>query len=185
MSTHRRTLLATVAALAGSTAGCSGLGVGGRVPLTAARRDSTADESFVVYRRDGERLLTFGVLHRSDPTDGLVPFEISVPHADGTRLTAVDLRFTTDGGPQGVPPELYLRRPTGRPFPAVEFGRTSDGTTTTLSIPDLGAQGRSTLTLGFLLAGSTRLTVEARLELAGRRRRYVAEPRVAVDLGES
>jgi hypothetical protein len=182
---QRRALLASTAALAVSAAGCAGLGPGESVPLTPARRESTADESVVVYRRDGDRLLTVGVLHRSAPDRTPAPFEVSVPHATGTRLDAVRLRFTTDETPTGVPPEVYLCRPTGTPFPPIEFGRTSDGSATTLSIPDLGEQGRSTLTLGFLLAGATSLTVDARLELAGERRRYVAEPTVTVDLGES
>ncbi|WP_152039979.1 hypothetical protein [Salinigranum salinum] len=95
---------------------------------------------------------------------------MSVPHATGTRLDAVRLWFTTDETPRGVPPEVSLRRPTGAPFPSIEFGRTNDGSDTTLSIPDLGEQERSTLTLDFLLAGATSLTVDARLELAGAQR---------------
>ena len=60
---NRRALLASVAASATSLAGLAGLG-GDPTTLTATRRESSAGESFVVYRRDGERLLTLGVLHR-------------------------------------------------------------------------------------------------------------------------
>jgi hypothetical protein len=148
----RRTLLTSVAALT-ATAGCGG--VAEPVQLTPDRRTSTAAESLVVYRRQDEHLSTVGVLHRQASDDARVPFEVTLAHADDVRITAMDLRFTTPDGPPGVPPELSLRRPTGRSFPGIDFGRTSDGSATRLTIPDVGEQGQGTLTLGFLLAGRT------------------------------
>jgi hypothetical protein len=124
---QRRALLVSTPAPAISTVGVLGSEPAHRFPLTPARPESTVDESVVVDRRDGERLLTGGVLHRSAPDRTSAPFEVTVPRATGTRLDDMRLRFTTDETPTSVPPEADLRRPTVTPFQPMEFGRRATG----------------------------------------------------------
>lgn len=184
----RRALLRNVgAAGAAVLAGCSAVADPVRLTDGAVERDD--GDSYVVYRRGDDRLLTFGVRTPERPADAgrFHPFELTVPHAARLTVESLRVRFGTDATPQGVPPEMYLRRPTGHPYPEVEFGRTSDGDWVVFALPETGIQGESTLAVGFLLAAprGTIVDVDGRVELAGEgsfARRYVAEPRLSVRL---
>lgn len=170
---RRRLLAATGTALAASTAGCvvGGHPVAGETSLGPPERERDGGDSYLQFRRDGERVATIGLLARdwgSEP--GRVRFRTHVWHIDDLQIDRLRYLFRVPTGPNGPFPDIYFKRPDGGPWPEFTFQRRDDLGETVFEMRDIGLVGRGSITLDFFAetSGDTLpLTVDALAELVG------------------
>lgn len=138
--------------LGASLAGClddvPGLGP---VDLGGPERTDHSSSTAFEFSRDGERLLSFGVIHHAGyrTETGRLWFELEAWHADGTHLDSVDyhVHMPVEGDPHV---EYYLQTPGGYPWPDIRLQRDREGRGIHLSVPDLAFQGSGTVRLEFV-----------------------------------
>lgn len=177
----------------GSLAGCvvGGNPVVGTVNLDP-EHDDQGDESYLVFRRDGERMATIGLLVRaSNVTRGEHRFRMHISHAENSHVDRLRYGFRVPTGPNGPFPEFYLKRPDGGPWPAITFERGDDTGTTIFEMDDIGFVGNGSITLDFVLEyapedGTIPLSVDALAALSGQGfGQYEAAGRLEHEFGAS
>lgn len=172
---RRTALRAGVLGVGTTLAGCSGPAHLGTSELTDLDRDDEDRETHFTFRRGGEDQLTLSVLYHQGyrPSVNQLPLRLSTWHRDGTRLNSLRYHlFRADRAQEFS--EFYLRTPGGVPFPELTLKRDRNGQGVHLDIPDLGFQGRGTVTLDFIIeparqndaSGPFRLGVDAGFRLA-------------------
>ncbi|MFB6074225.1 MAG: hypothetical protein ABEJ89_04365 [Haloarculaceae archaeon] len=187
----RRTYLASGTLAAAALAGCSAdaLPLGGPTDLSGPERQAEDDETYHVYRVDGDRLLVVGALYQTPPAAGAarLPFRLHVWHAEDTHVD--DLSYTIRcpaGDPNGQVP-LYLERPSGSPWPDTTFERGAEINETVLELSNLDLQGEGSITLSLLAEAGDRaavpVAVDYEVSLSGDGGPYRADDSLSFTLG--
>lgn len=101
------------------------------------------------YYASGDRVteVSLSELSSAEVHQWRYPIRLNVWHGDGLRLESLTYTFHPNSHV-----ELYLKRPDGYPWEAITFSRGDDAGTTVLKVPDLGFQGRGSVTFELLLA---------------------------------
>lgn len=148
LTTPRRRLLgATGAAAATTLTGCSVLPAR---TLDDPEREVESRSAVLDYHDDGERIAEVAVIDKWGNADRWrYPLRTLIWHAEDTTLERLEYTFRPVG--TGRAPEFYLQRPGGHPWEPIRFSRTEGGNGAVLSIPDLGIQGRGSVTLEFIV----------------------------------
>jgi hypothetical protein len=97
---------------------------------------------------DGDNMMaTATVESLTELEDGVWLVRANIAHGPGTQLRSARLAFDL-----GEPfPRFAMEPPGGYPWEPIEFHRGPDGSQAIIDFPDLGFQGRGSLTLEFLL----------------------------------
>jgi len=128
---RRRFLASTTIPVGITTAGCS-TNTGRTVELEAEteRQDGgSQNESYLVYRHDGEEIRVVGFNQGSFPAslDDRFGFGIFIEYDESTTLES--FRFDLRTPPIGEPADIYLASPGGEQWPYLTYGRVDDGST--------------------------------------------------------
>ena len=128
---RRRFLASTTIPVGITTAGCS-TNTGRTVELEAEteRQDGgSQNESYLVYRHDGEEIRVVGFNQGSFPAslDDRFGFGIFIEYDESTTLES--FRFDLRAPPTGEPSDIYLAMPAGGTWPNLTYGRVDDGST--------------------------------------------------------
>lgn len=149
-SVNRRTFLA--AAGTGAVATLSGCLAGLTRSVAPAETEEEPRETHLLFRARDDHLATVSFLDRWDLENRRWPYPIRlhVWHAEGTHLES--LRYVLRPRGTRSPVEVYLRRPGGYPWEPITFRRGEDDpNATVIDVPDLGFQGRGSVTLDLLI----------------------------------
>ena len=122
--------------------------------------DGGFQEHFVeLVGEDGEVVAVAGAEVEARAED-LYWLRVSVWHEEGTVLDALTVRLNLDQ----IAPEVALMTP-GATWPLLHYGQTPDGRGVLVEIPDLGTQGRGTVTLEFFLGSPLTASPPEQLDL--------------------
>lgn len=102
------------------------------------------------FANDGERVTLASEVMVTEFDSGRYHVSVRSSHTDGAETHLDGLRLRLDPGQQAMP-EVALQTPGGNPWNPIRFSRTDDGQAVSLEAPDLGVQGRGTVTLDFLI----------------------------------
>lgn len=151
----RRTFLASgVAGAALATAGCSSR-LGRTVNLTdpTVGTQDGGREKYLVYRHDGERIVTAGFDQRTVPASltGQFGFRITVPHSDDTAIESFRFDLRAPQSSVAPPADVYLESPAGGLWPDVTFEEV-ENRWTRIALEDTGKLGKGTMNLMTIVA---------------------------------
>lgn len=190
---RRQYLATTGAGLTATLAGCTiaGAPIAGTTTLPQSGTAGRDDETYLRFARDGDDVVTVGLLARAAPDDvDRLPFRMHVSHDDGLHVERLRYRFHLPWNAGEAAPGLYYDRPDNGRWPPVTFQRDPDDLGETLfEMRDVGPVGEGSLTLGFLadVTGdrtTAPLTVDALVDLSGRGfGRYRAQGTLELTLG--
>ncbi|WP_411965347.1 hypothetical protein [Haloferax sp. YSMS24] len=188
---RRRQFLPALAATVVPLAGCAAPTTSTPTPLSDPQEGELRGQPSLVYRRDDERLVEFGV-NASEATDDesdtdMAAFDVYTRRGERVVFDSVRYAFTTSS--PGVHPVVYVRRHTVG-FPPFTFAESGQRNATIVLLDEFDEFDFSQLPMHFLLSDNelpTELTVSARIVVSerGGGRRYVAEPTTTVELGEA
>jgi hypothetical protein len=159
---RRRHLLHTSAtAAAGALAGC--LVLDRDVELRNPERTDEQGQTYWQFSHDGEKVSNVGFEY-DDRAEGRRPLRFHTWHREGTHLDSfrIAFRFPVPAGDVG--PEVYLQTFDSSPDPEIRFHDPESGKTV-LDVPDLGAVGRGSLGVTFLLEPSDSAPEEVGVEI--------------------
>jgi hypothetical protein len=116
--------------------------------LSVVHREGVwATQPAVDFMDNDEMLATATVESLAELEEGVYFVRANVAHGPGTQLRSARLAFDL-----GEPlPRFAMEPPSGYPWEPIKFHRGPDGSLAIVDIPDLGFQGRGSLTLEFLL----------------------------------
>lgn len=188
---RRRQFLSVLAAVSVPLAGCAAPRTSTPTPLSNPEETVVDGRPTLVYRHDGERLLTFS-LATVDVADNvslgdLTPFTVRVERSEQLAFDSVRYAFTTGVGSQmDLHPAVYVGRMGTTEFPAYEFVEDGPSNATVLAIDEFESVDYPEFSMRFLLWEDElprQLTVAARIVVSEQGgRRYVAEPSQTVEL---
>ncbi|WP_253738742.1 hypothetical protein [Halohasta salina] len=135
---RRRFLASTAIPIGITTAGCSA-NTGQAVDLeaeTERRDDDRQNETYLVYRHDGEDVRVVGFNQGSFPQslDERFGFGMFIEYAESTTLES--FRFDLRTPPTGAPADIYLASPAGGVWPALTYGRVEGDGSTRIALSD-------------------------------------------------
>ncbi|WP_411967849.1 hypothetical protein [Haloferax sp. YSSS75] len=189
---RRRQFLPALAATVVPLTGCAAPTTSTPTPLSDPQEGELRGQPSLVYRRDDERLVEFGV-NASEATDDesdtdMAAFDVYTRRGERVAFDSVRYAFTTSS--PGVHPVVYVSLPGTTEFPPFTFVEDGHSEAAILRIDEFDEFDFSQLPMHFLLSDDelpTELTVSARIVVSerGGGRRYVAEPTTTVELGEA
>ena len=136
---NRRRFLATAAIPVGiATAGCSASS-GRTVELeaeTERQDDGRQNDTYLVYRHDGEEVRVVGFSQGSFPAslDDRFGFGMFIEYDESTALES--FRFDLRAPPTGEPADIYLASPAGGAWPNLTYGRVGNDGSTRIALSD-------------------------------------------------
>lgn len=164
----RRHYLTAVSSFgAGTLAGCS-MPRQSRTISNPTTEHEDDGETHLFFQTDANRIATLSVQPGREYYAGLggsqLPVDISIAHADRTKITSLTLKLRTlpEGGKS--PAEAALITPFGTPNPALELYTDPADGGTILSIPNAEDVGTGTVTLEFFLSSIDPSTTEMELD---------------------
>lgn len=164
----RRDYLAVLSSVGAATlAGCSIPGQS-RTLSNPTTEEEDDGETHLFFTADTTRVATVSIQPGRDRYDGpggtQIPVDISISHADRTKITSLTLalRTLTEGGKP--PAEAALLAPFGTPHPGLELYTDPADGGTVLTIPDARDIGSGTVTLKLLLSSVASSTTEMALD---------------------
>ena len=170
----RRQFLASAVIPVGiATAGCS-LAPGQTVDLHAEteRQDGgRQNETYLVYRHDGEEVRVVGFDQHSFPAslDDRFGFGLVIEYDEATTVDAV--RVDLRAPPTGEPADIYLAAPRER-WPNLTYGRVDGDGATRIALPEAGAVIDETVFLNTIVdpnaAPVERIAIDLEMELGAR-----------------
>ena len=129
---NRRRFLATAAIPVGmATAGCSA-DAGRTIELeaeTERQDDGRQNETYLVYRHDGEEVRVVGFNQGAFPQSLDEEFGVGVFIEYDESTTLESFRFDLRAPPTGVPADIYLASPAGEAWPYLTYGQVDTGST--------------------------------------------------------
>lgn len=145
---RRRYLRGAAAGVALGLAGCTGSLERTLYPYDV---EEDPEERHLIYRAGGEEVATVSLIGHGDLewSTGVAPIRLHVWHVEGSTLERV--RYVLRAPDRTITPDVYLKRPGGYPWGPISFVRGEAPGTTELRVPDLGEQGRGSVTLDLLV----------------------------------
>ena len=169
---RRRFLASTTIPVGITTAGCS-TNTGRTVELEAEteRQDGgSQNETYLVYRHDGEEIRVVGFNQGSFPAslDDRFGFGIFIEYDESTTLES--FRFDLRAPPAGEPADIYLASPTGEVWPNLMYGRVDGEGSTRIALSDAPEVTDETVFINTIIdpkaAPVERIDIDLELELA-------------------
>ncbi len=134
-----------------------------------------SDEMHVIfYDSSGERVATATLMNRGLHGE-CMSFRFSLWHEEGTKIKSLKLKLTPS-----ATSEIYLKTPDGYPWNPIKLQHSEDAHSIIFEVPDLGFQGKGTITLDFMvlpLEESDNLSIHFDIEFGMSRglKEYVGE----------
>jgi|AntDeeMetageno51_2_1112566.scaffolds.fasta_scaffold00469_5 hypothetical protein len=168
---NRRRFLAAASIPVGiTTAGCSA-STGRTIELeaeTERQDDGNQNETYLVYRHDGEEVRVVGFNQGAFPAslDDRFGFTIVIEYDESTTLES--FRFDLRTPPTGEPADIYLASPGGERWPYLTYGRVDSGSTR-IALSDAADAADETVFINTVInpkaAPAERIAIDLELEL--------------------
>ena len=168
---NRRRFLAAAAIPAGiTTAGCSA-DAGRTIELeaeTERQDDGRQNETYLVYRHDGEEVRVVGFNQGAFPASLGDQFGIGIVIEYDESTTLESFRFDLRTPPTGEPADIYLASPGGEQWPYLTYGRV-DGGSTRIALSEAADAVDETVFINTIIdpnaAPAERIAIDLELEL--------------------
>ena len=110
------------------------------------------NEKNLIYQNKNQTILKISLMNHEGykQQSNEIPIKFSAWHQEKTKIKKLTIELELPKPTSQHPGEIYLKNPSGKPYPPIHFQRQNDFDAK-LKIPDMGIQGEGTVNLEFLI----------------------------------